>query len=218
VIKKILQDYLYGSFPEEFTDDMRSGLRRRATIINSFTPFAIVLCIVYGYIAFNNPMTVWIGFVILATLVAVLISIPYVRRTKNVTLAAHILVAVAIPIQLSYLITGGPLGHGFFWAVAWVPWAFLLLGRKKAIIWVGVLIISSLALLLFDNLDIASIAYTFPEVIQIIFMLFIASVLLFIYEQQAEFFEKLSYRALDALIIEKKKSQPKKAQKSQKSR
>lgn len=185
---------LFGGLAEEY-----KSFVPRKEVVKVFLPVSIFLLLGYAVFSFFDPKTYWQGYLMIADMLVVLSAYPLLKATKNVNIVANLLVFLALPIQLPWLVTGGYFGHGFFWTVAWVPWAFLLVGRKQGVFWVSTLVFASLVLIGLNVLGIVPIAYSFLELVQIFAMLFVATFLMYKYDAQREFFEELSFRAIEKL-------------------
>ena len=175
------------------------GVRRRAAIVSTFTPLSVIFTIVYSIVTFQDPSLTWYGYILLAAFILLVVNIPLARMTGNITRATHFLVFLGYPVVLPWLITGGPLREGFFWTIPYIAWAFLLVGKKWATIWLtGYFALSTLILIL-GSLGYFHVAYSWIEFAQIAFMSATTAAFIYIYDQQSSFFEKLAYKALDTL-------------------
>lgn len=188
-----MQSDRYDQEPYELGDS------QRVRLVKLFTPVAIAFLVVYIVVAFRDTATVWYGYLLSFTLIAVLFNLFFLWGIKRANVAAHILVFLGMPVLLPWIVTGGPLGHGFYWGLVYIVWAFLLVGKRYSSIWIGLFFIGALLLITSgDNLGI-SVTVSAWEFIQFGFMATVTYVLLALYDRQSAFFETLALKAVDKL-------------------
>lgn len=190
----------------EKIDDYEMGNRRRVQIVKWFSLPGMAFLLVYSYVSFLTPDTVFYAYILLTILFVLISNLIFLsQKPDSVKTAANVLAFLGIPVLIPWLFLGGPLGAGFYWAIVYIPWCFLLAGKRWGTIWLAVIYGFTAVFAVLQQLGLATIAYTGLEILQIFFMAGFSISLFYVYIGQATIFEKLAYKAIDALVDKQSK-------------
>lgn len=168
-------------------------------VIMTFWPIAVVFFSVFIPISFFVSHDYFAGWFLLSTFLFFGISMFIYRRTKNVTLITHMLCTLGIPVLIPWLITGGPANSGFWWSLVYIIWAFLIAGKKIAMIWLIFHLLFSVTIVIFAQYDYIEIAYSVSELLNVFFAYIVIFILVYLFNNIREHYFILSHRRAEEL-------------------
>jgi len=161
-------------------------------VIRTFWPIAVVFFSVFIPISFFVSHDYFAGWFLLCTFCFFGISMFIYAKTKNVVLITHMLCSLGIPVLIPWLLTGGPAQSGFWWSLVYIIWAFLIAGKKIAIIWLSFHLVLSVIVVILSQFSIIEIAYTTSELLNVLFAYVVIFILVYLFNNIRDHYFQLS--------------------------
>lgn len=185
-LPSFLQRILYGGI----SGDEDPKAKTQVFIFNSFSLIGFLSVIVFGLVHIYFEDNGLLGALEIVGGIAMALNLVALRLTRNVFLASHLLLLTVFSLLLILLITGGVFNTGIYWYFTFIPAAYFLLGKSAGSVWILVLAAATLILVGLGSLGLVKIAYTFVEVRQLLVVLFIVTVLIYLYQSNKQKIEE----------------------------
>lgn len=161
-------------------------------IVKRVFPLSIVFLGVYTPYSFFILQDVVAGWSELAALVLLVLSVHFYFKPENTLFICNFMIAAGFPVLLPWLFSGGPSGHALWWSPIFALWVSFYTSGKHYFLWMGSYLAIMIVLTGLSGLGYFSIAYTYSELLNILFATVICSLLIHYYEQIRRFYEELS--------------------------
>lgn len=168
-------------------------------VIMTFWPIAVVFFCVFTPISFFVSHDYFAGWFLLSTFLFFGISMFIYTRTKNVVLITHMLCSLGIPVLIPWLLTGGPANSGFWWSLVYIIWAFLIAGKRIAIVWLTAHLIISVGVVVLSKYGYVKIAYDVSELLNILFAYLVIFILVLLFNNIRQHYFVLSNKRAEEL-------------------
>lgn len=172
------------------TQNTVDALRR--DVIIKFLPVAALVLIVFILMDFFIFYDLIIGLIHSASLILLVVLIPYINKTDNIVLASNILPALGFISIMPWLFTGGLLKIGFWWSIVYVVGVFLVTEKKWAIFWLTFYFLFSSVVVVLSLGGFVEIAYNLPELLNLFFAFIITFVFIYVFNQVREHYMDLA--------------------------
>lgn len=177
------------------SDQSSSLQRRRKFFFQSFSAIAFLVFVAFGIdnllASYGTPT---LGYVYLATATVILSNVLLLPKLRNITLAGDILLAMVTVILLALLVHGGIGGVGILWYFTLPPAAFILGGRVRGAVWVGVLYLAAAAVVGAAALGQLTLPFSLLQIRQLALSLLVVTILIYLFEKNREESERVVTR------------------------
>jgi PAS domain S-box-containing protein len=184
---------------------------RQLTFINTFSILGFLSVVSFGLLHvlggnYHSGIPELTGGAVFA------LNLLLFRISKNMNLAKVIMLTTQGTLLIVQLATGGIAHTGIYWYFTFPIVAFFLMGLFNGTIWIGLLYVTTLAVLTLGHLGEVTIVYTLTEIRQLLISLFIVSALLYIYRNTIEKTEVMLRQQTEQLKITKRAIEQAKAE------
>lgn len=161
-------------------------------IVKRVFPLSIVFLGVYTPYSFFILNDIVAGWSELAALVLLLLSAHFYFKPENTLFICNFMIAAGFPVLIPWLFSGGPAAHALWWSPIFALWVSFYASGKHYFLWMGAYVAIMIALSVLSVFGYFRIAYTYSELLNILFATVICSLLIHYYEQIRRFYEELS--------------------------
>lgn len=167
----------------------------KRNVVIKFWPIAVAFFTVFIPVSFLYSKDHLSGWILTGTFLFFIIAMMIYLKTKNIKIVTNMLALLGIPALLPWLITGGPTDAGFWWSLVYVIWVFLVTNKKSAIFWLSTFLMMAITIVLLSYKGVLTIAYTPPELLNLLFAYLMTFALVYLFNMVLEhFFEIASKR------------------------
>lgn len=146
------------------------------------TIVAIVIMTVYAYLYIMNGQWPIAAYQVIAAITMV-VNIRIFKRTRDIQMTTHVIMAAMLPLFLILVYTGGLAGAGVIWIFLFPPGAFYLNGLKWGLVWVGILFTSMLSLIGAQAAGYIHMAYKSSYLLQIVLVLAVMAFIIYLHQK-----------------------------------
>lgn len=155
------------------------NLAIQQNVDKKFWPVVAALFIIYSAVSFFILKDFVVGGIQLVNFIILTSSMLISLKRNNTLLASNIISPLVILSLNAWLITGGPAGVGFWWSIVHAIGCFLGSTRRWGLIWLIVHVIVSFIVVVFSLFGFFSIAYSIPQLLNILLAYIVAGFLVY---------------------------------------
>lgn len=171
----------------------------RQEVIVKFWPVAAFVLVIFVSLDFFVLKDYLVGWIHLGNLLFLILSMPLILKSKNVVLASNILPLLGLLTLMPFIFTGGPANTGFWWSIVYVIGCFLVTDKKWAIIWLTLYFSLTIVIMSFSIIGIVKIAYSIPELLNLLFAYIITFIFVYLFNQVREYYLQLANNKAEEL-------------------
>jgi len=166
-------------------------------VVVKFWPVAVAFYSVFIPVIFFYSEDYLSGWILLGTFLFFIASMLIYLKKKHITLVTNMLALLGLPTLIPWLITGGPADTGFWWSCVYVVWAFLVTDKKSAVFWLSAHLLVSVLVVFLSYTGIFKIAYSIPELLNILFAYIITFSLVYLFNNVLEHYLEVANKRED---------------------
>lgn len=170
----------------------------RHEVIAKFWPVAAFVLVIFVCLDIFQKDYLLAG-VHVANLLVLCISMPFILKTNNIVLASNILPLLGMLTIMPWIFTGGPANTGFWWSIVYVIGCFLVTDKKWAIFWLALYFAIVLLIMAISMNGLVKIAYSIPQLLNLLFAYCIAFIFVFLFNQVREYYLELANNKAEEL-------------------
>jgi signal transduction histidine kinase len=151
-------------------------------IVKRLFPLAFSLPLVYIPYSFLVSHEYLAGWAEVGVLIALLVLRIFYFKYEHTNILSDMLIFLGFPVLLPWLLTGGPAGHGLWWAPVYVLWISFFARKARFLTWVSAFLLSTTGVVVLSAWNIVQISYSISELLNILFAYCISTALIYLYE------------------------------------